>query len=174
MILWITGISGSGKTTLGKHFCKKFVKKYKNTIFLDGDEFRSLFDNDLKYTLKDRNKNAQRMTSFVKYISKQKINLIISANITSEKYRAWCRKNLNNFVHIYIKAKLSSLLKRDYKKIYFRAINKKIKDVVGVDLPFNHPKKIDLCLSNDESKNKFLKKIIEINHLLKSKKIKIY
>ena len=38
MILWITGISGSGKTTLGKYFYKQFIKKYKNTIFLDGDD----------------------------------------------------------------------------------------------------------------------------------------
>ena len=53
MILWITGISGSGKTTIGKYFFKKFQKKYKNTLFLDGDEFRSIFGNDLKYTIKD-------------------------------------------------------------------------------------------------------------------------
>ena len=92
MILWITGISGSGKTTIGKSFYKKFKKKNKNTIFLDGDEFRSLFGNDLKYSIKDRDKNAQRMTAFVKYLSNQKINLIISANITSNKYRVWCKK----------------------------------------------------------------------------------
>lgn len=174
MILWITGISGSGKTTLAREYYKKFKKKNKNTIHLDGDEFRSLFGNDLKYTLKDRDRNAKRMTAFVKYISDQKINLIISANITSEKYRVWCRRNLKDFVQVYIKAKLSSLLKRDYKKLYFRAINKKIKNVVGVDLPFNHPKKIDLYLNNDETKTMFLKKIIKINNLLKNKKINIY
>ena len=53
MILWITGISGSGKTTLAKAFHKDFIKKHKSTIYLDGDEFRSLFGNDLKYTIKD-------------------------------------------------------------------------------------------------------------------------
>ena len=43
MIIWITGISGSGKTTLGKYFFKKFKNSKKNTIFLDGDEFRKFF-----------------------------------------------------------------------------------------------------------------------------------
>ena len=56
MIIWITGIS-SGKTTLGKYFFKKF-KKNKRIQFLDGDEFRKIFSDDLKYSLKDRNKNA--------------------------------------------------------------------------------------------------------------------
>ena len=174
MILWITGISGSGKTTLAKAFHKDFIKKHKSTIYLDGDEFRSLFGNDLKYTIKDRDINASRMTAFVKYISNQKINLIISANITSEKYRRWCRNNLKNFVQVYIKAKIESLIKRDYKKLYKRAINKRIKNVVGVDLPFNHPKKIDLYLTNDDTKNNFLKKIHQIKKLINKKNIKIF
>tara|TARA_Y100000741_G_C18171863_1_gene525592 strand:- start:359 stop:883 length:525 start_codon:yes stop_codon:yes gene_type:complete len=174
MILWITGISGSGKTTIGKSFYKKFKKKHKNTIFLDGDEFRSLFGNDLKYSIKDRDKNAQRMTAFVKYLSNQKINLIISANITSNKYRVWCKKNLKNFIQIYIKARIQSLIKRDYKGLYKKALNKKIKNVVGVDLPFKDPKKIDLILHNDETKTKFLKKTEEVEKFLKKNNVKIY
>ena len=174
MILWITGISGSGKTTLGKQFYKEFIKKNKNTIYLDGDEFRSLFGNDLKYTIKDRNTNAKRMTSFVKYISAQKINLIISANITSEKYRKWCRTNLKNFLQIYIRATLNQLKKRDYKKLYNKALSGKIKNVVGVDLPFNEPKNIDLFLENNGSKKNFLEKTRLVNRTLKEKKINIY
>ena len=174
MILWITGISGSGKTTLGKAFYKDFIKKHKNTIYLDGDEFRSLFGNDLKYTIKDRDINATRMTAFVRYISNQNINLVISANITSEKYRKWCRKNLKNFIQVYIKAKLESLIKRDYKNLYKKAINKKIKNVVGVDLPFNHPKKANLYLTNDCTKKNFLKKTNQIKNLIKERNIKVF
>ena len=36
----------------------KKYKKHKNTIFLDGDEFRSLFGHDLKYTIQDRDINT--------------------------------------------------------------------------------------------------------------------
>ena len=174
MILWITGISGSGKTTLGKDFFKSFKKKYKNTVFLDGDEFRSLFGNDLKYTIKDRDINAQRMTAFVKYLSNQKINLVISANITSQKYRNWCKKNLSSCVLVYIRANLQSLLSRDYKSLYKKALSGKIKNVVGVDLPFKHPKKNDLLLDNNGSKKDFLKKKNEIFKHLKRKNTKIY
>ena len=174
MILWITGISGSGKTTIGKTFYKQFVKKYKNTIFLDGDEFRSIFGRDLKYTIKDRDKNAKRMTALVKYVSEQKINIIISANITSESYRTWCRKNLKNFIQIYIRAKIEALIKRDYKGLYKKALNKKIKNVVAIDLPFKDPKKVDLFITNNESKKKFLSKISVIKKFLNKRKIKIY
>tara|TARA_Y100000590_G_scaffold121471_1_gene139105 strand:- start:187 stop:711 length:525 start_codon:yes stop_codon:yes gene_type:complete len=174
MILWISGISGSGKTTIGKYFYQKFKRKNKNTIFIDGDEFRALFNNDLKYSLKDRDKNARRLTYFVKYLSDQKINIIIAANLTSQKYRNWCKKNLKNYLQIYIKAKLSSLKKRDYKKLYKRAINKRIKNVVGVDLSFNLPKNVDLYLTNDDTKKSFLKKTHQIKKLIKERNLKIF
>ena len=119
-------------------------------------------------------KNAERMTAFVRYLSNQKINLIISANITSKKYRIWCKKNLKNFIQIYIKARIQSLIKRDYKGLYKKALNKKIKNVVGIDLPFKDPKKIDLILYNDETKNKFLKKTKEVEKFLKQNNVKIY
>ena len=114
------------------------------------------------------------MTSFVKYLSNQKINLVISANLTSQRYRNWCRKNLKNFVQIYITASLNSLIKRDYKELYKKALKKKIKNVVGVDLPFKDPKGVDFFLNNDGSKKKFLNKIIIIKKFLAKKKIKIY
>ena len=77
-------------------------------------------------------------------------------------------------MQVYIKAKIESLIKRDYKKLYKRAINKRIKNVVGVDLPFNHPKKIDLYLTNDDTKKNFLKKIHQIKKLIKERNLKIF
>ena len=99
MVIWITGISASGKSTLGKYFFKKFKKQKKNTVFFDGDEFRKIFHDDIKYTLRDRDVNAIRLTSLVKYVSDQKVNLIVSANITSQRFRNWCRKNVKNYFY---------------------------------------------------------------------------
>ena len=57
-----------------------------------------IFHNDIKYTLRDRDINAIRLTTLVKYVSDQKkINLIISANLTSQRFRDWCKKNVKNY-----------------------------------------------------------------------------
>lgn len=174
MIIWFTGVSGAGKTTLGKRFFKVLKKEYKSSIFIDGDEFRSLFRNDLKYSLEDRNKNAYRLTRLVQFLSKQKINIVVSANLTSFKYRIWCRKEIKNYFEIYIEAKKTSLLKRDYKKLYKNALVGKIKNVVGIDLPFNKPKGSNLYIENNLTKKKLYENINQILVKIKKSKIKIF
>jgi len=171
MILWFSGISGAGKTTIANAIKSKFKK---NLIHIDGDKFRSLFGNDLKYSLKDRNKNAERLISFIQFLADQKLNLIISANLTSNKYRKWCQKNFKDYLHIFIEANMDSLKKRDYKNLYKKSPNNKLKNIVRVDIKFIKPKYIDLTLSNNKSKKDFLKNIKKVQNLIKSKKIKIY
>ena len=171
MVIWITGISGTGKTTLGKYFLKKTNSK---CIYFDGDEFRKIFNNDIKYTLKDRDVNAYRLTRLVKYLSDQKLNIIVSANLTSRKYRIWCKKNIKNYVEVFIEAKIQDLIKRDYKKLYSKAIKGKIKNVVGIDLLFKKPLGSNIYIKNDSTKTKFLQNIKIIKNYLKRKKIKIY
>ena len=174
MVIWITGISGSGKSTLGKYFFRKFKKKYPKTIFFDGDEFRKIFNNDVKYTLKDRDINAARLTMLAKYISNQNLNIVISANITSLKFRDWCRKNIKNYFEIFIDTTMEMLKKRDYKKLYRRALLGKIKNVVGVDIKFIKPKNPDLIINNSFTKKKLFSNYYLIIRLIKKKKITIY
>ena len=44
MIIWLIGLSGSGKTTIGKELYAIHKEEYKNTIFLDGDILREVWE----------------------------------------------------------------------------------------------------------------------------------
>lgn len=171
MVIWFTGISGTGKTTLGKKFFEKLKKISKSSIYLDGDKFREIFKNDLGYSLSDRDKNAYRLTRFVKEISSQKINIVVAANLTNPKYRSWCKKNIKSFREIHIEAKIESLLLRDYKNLYNDALKGRIKNVIGVDLPFKKPKGCDIYLENNSTKEVLYKNINKI--LIKMNKSKL-
>ena len=50
--------------------------------------------NDLGYKSIDRDKNAERLIKFIKFLSNQKINVICSANLTKKKYQLLARKVL--------------------------------------------------------------------------------
>ena len=131
MIIWLTGLSGSGKTTFAKLVLKEIKKKIKNFYHLDGDQFRSLMNNDLGFSLKDRDENAIRIINFVKSLDQQRINVIVSANLTSKKFRLKNKKIFKNYMEILLSAKKEILLKRDYKKVY-----KNKRNVVGKDIKF--------------------------------------
>ena len=75
------------------------------------------------------------------FLSKQQINIVIYANLTNFKYRIWCRKEINNYFEIYLEANKNTLLKRNYKNLYKNIIKGKIKNVVGIDLPFKKSKR---------------------------------
>ncbi len=166
MIVWFKGISGVGKSTLGYHFYKIKKKKIKNLVYVDGDVFRKLFKNDLGYNLEDRNKNAIRICTFVKFLQSQKINIIVAANLTSKKYQKLSKKIFNNYISVFIESKLSNLKIRDKKKIY-----KRKKNIVGINIKYDKPKNSDLYIRNDTTKKNFLKNIGLIEKLIKKKKI---
>ena len=159
MVIWILGLSGSGKTTLGKILCKKLRKK--RIIHVDGDAIRKIYDDKLGHSVKDRLKNAERASKLVRYLSDQ--NTIVIASILSNfpKWLKWNRKNFKNYYEIYLKTNMDILKKRK-KKLY----SKKIKNVVGLDIKFNPPKKPDLIINdckNLKQLDNYAKKIIKKN-----------
>ena len=169
MIIWFIGISGAGKTTLGKLLYKKLNKKIKNLLYIDGDEFRSLTGNNIGYSLKDRNTNAKRLINFIKYISDQKINIICAANLTSKKYQSIARKMFKKkYFEIFVQTSIETLIsERDYKQIYKKALQKKIKNVVGIDIKYSLPKNSNLIINNNRKKVTSLTSLTKLSLNLK-------
>ncbi len=155
MVIWIIGLSGSGKSTLGHKIFKK-VKRFKdNIIIIDGDEFRKVMNNDLGYSLNDRKINAQRIARFCKFCDNQGIHVICPILSIFPEIRAWNRKNIKHYYEIFIETDIETLKKRDSKGIYKKYKNKKIKNVVGLDIKFPLPRNSDLVIKNNKSLKTF-------------------
>ncbi len=152
MILWFTGISGVGKSIIAKKIYNNLKKKIKNIVHIDGDQFREMLNNDLGYTLKDRNKNAERIINFVRFLNKQNLNIIISANLTSQKYRLYCKKNFKKFYEVNIYSDINILKERDKKKIYK---NRNLSNVVGYGIKNVRNSTAFLSINNNGTKKKF-------------------
>ena len=57
------------------------------------------------------------------FLSKQRINIIISANLTNFKFRSWCRKEIKYYFEIYLEVTKNTLLKKIIK-IYIKMLLK--------------------------------------------------
>ena len=148
ILFWITGLSGSGKTAIAKKIKKRISRLYGPTIELSGDDFRKIFKLN-KYTEKARIEYLLKYLHFCKLITNQKINLIFNLIGMYNRARRWNRKNIDNYVEIYIKADIYKIISFKRKKIYFN----KTRNVVGLDIKPQFPKKPHIVINNDFSKS---------------------
>ena len=88
------------------------------------------------------------MIRLAKFCYEQKINIIISVLYFNDFIFKNNKKIFKNYFQIYLKANIKDLIKRDYKKVYSKNINKKKPFLVGVDIKWNEPKKPDLIIEN--------------------------
>jgi len=116
ILFWITGLSGSGKTTISKLIKKDIVTNYGPTILVSGDDLRKIF-NFNKYTLVERKLLAKKFCNFAKFITNQNINLIFATVAMMHAPRNWNKKNIDNYVEIFIKTKINKIIEAKKKKI---------------------------------------------------------
>lgn len=152
MVLWLIGMSGSGKTTVAEYMYKKLKKRCKNLVLIDGDVLRQIMGNDLGHTVEDRSKNAHRITRLCKFLDSQGINVICAVLSIFHESHEWNRANIKDYFEVFIDTPFNTLVKRDPKGYYKKALKGELKHFVGVDIPFPKPLKPDLVLNNNGTK----------------------
>ena len=85
----------------------------------------------------------------IKNFSNQNINVIFCVVGLMKEVRSWNRKNIQNYLEIFIKSPLNIVKKLSKKKIYKK---KYIQDVVGLDIKPEYPKHPHIIINNDFTK----------------------
>ena len=151
MIVWITGISGAGKTTLGKLIVSEFRKIGRNTIFLDGDELRSILqseDTNTHYDRSTRIELALKYSMLCSLLSNQGIDVVIATISMYRDVFEWNAKNLSDYHEIFLDVPNEIVMDREAKGMYADFQNGKIKDVAGFDLQVDTPQNPALVIKN--------------------------
>ena len=163
-ILWFTGLSGAGKTTLANIISKKLKKKKFKVKKIDGDLFRK--KNKIKKF--DKREITNNNFSIIRYVSEIQYKydyVIVSVISPLRKTRAFAFKKFGkDYFEILTKCKLKTLIDRDTKGLYKKALAGELKNLIGVDpaSPYEEPQKPDIivdtsCESVRESSEKLIK-----------------
>ncbi|MCH2081928.1 MAG: adenylyl-sulfate kinase [Saprospiraceae bacterium] len=140
-VLWLTGLSGSGKSTIAQHLERKMYNKGFFAQVLDGDNIRSGINNNLGFSVEDRQENVRRIAEISKLFLRSgiiTINSFISPTISIRKMA----KDIigkEDFIEIYINAPLEICEARDVKGLYQKARDGIIKGFTGIDSPYEAP-----------------------------------
>src|SRR5690348_7795835 len=152
--IWITGIPGSGKTTISNLLKDYLQKKNIPVIILDGDEIRKTVSKDLGFSPQDRKEHNRRVIEIAKLLVKNNFTVIVPLISPYRETRDLARKEIPNFVEVYVKASLDTCIKRDPKGLYKKAKNGEITNLTGLQSPYEEPQNPEVILDTEKNSPK--------------------
>ena len=152
MVIWFTGLSGSGKSTLAFGLAGKLHEKGCLTQVLDGDIIRKGINNNLGFSMEDRNENIRRIAEVSKLFLDCGIITICAFISPTRAIRDMAKSIIGkeNFYAIYLSTPLKVCEQRDEKGLYKKARAGEIKEFTGINSPYETPPKPDLQINTDE------------------------
>ena len=169
--LWFTGLACSGKTVLADAIADDLRKRGMKVERLDGDIVRESLTSDLGFTQEDRNENIKRVTFVAKLLTRNGVAVLASFISPYNKIRAYSRKQIGDYILVYVKCPLEVCEERDVKGMYAKARAGEIKNFTGINHPFEEPNHADIIVETDkqtvdESKQIILDALEKIGYLL--------
>ncbi len=151
--LWFTGLSGAGKTTLTDAIVPELRARGLKIEVLDGDEVRTNLSKGLGFSKEDRDTNIRRIGYVARLLSRNGVGVIAAAISPYRDIRDEVRASVEaegvRFVEVFVKASLDTLVSRDVKGLYKKAIAGEIKQFTGVSDPYEEPLNPEVLVSSD-------------------------
>ncbi|MFX0136222.1 MAG: adenylyl-sulfate kinase, partial [Candidatus Hodarchaeota archaeon] len=148
--LWLTGLPCSGKTVIGDLVAKELKKRGLRVERLDGDIVRKSLTKDLGFSKEDRYKNIERVTFVAKLLTRNGVIVIASFVSPYNEVRERSRREIGNYVLVYVKCPLEECIKRDSKGMYEKAIAGEIQNFTGISDPFEEPINPEIIVETDK------------------------
>lgn len=119
-VIWITGYSAAGKTTVGRKVEARLRELGLPTIFLDGDDLRSIFSARWGYEREDRVELARIYFRLCSHLSSQGHTVVIAAVAMYDEVRQWLKSNVPQVLDVFLNVPEEERLRRDdsTKKVY--------------------------------------------------------
>jgi bifunctional enzyme CysN/CysC len=162
-VLWFTGLSGAGKSTVANLVESKLHARGVHTTMLDGDNVRHGLNKDLGFTAADRVENIRRVAEVARLMTDAGLIVLCSFISPFKAERQLAREiaAADEFLEIFVDAPLKTVMARDPKGLYKRAIAGEIKNFTGVDQAYERPEAPEITLySAQETAEALAEKVV--------------
>ena len=169
--VWFTGLSGAGKTTIADAIepllRERGITKLEK---LDGDVVRTHLSKGLGFSKEDRDTNIRRIGWVAEVLTRNGVCVLASAISPYREIRDEVRRNVGNFVEVYVECSIEELTRRDVKGLYEKALKGEIANFTGVSDPYEAPVNPDIKVNSEteelqESVAKVMAKLEELGFL---------
>jgi 3'-phosphoadenosine 5'-phosphosulfate synthase len=160
--VWFTGLSGAGKSTIANALKAELEARGRHVELLDGDEVRTHLSKGLGFSKEDRDTNIRRIGYVARLVARSGGVAITAAISPYREVRDEIRAQTPAFVEVFARAPLDTLVERDVKGLYKKAIAGEIANFTGVSDPYEEPLHPEVtCDTSRESVDQSLAKVID-------------
>jgi adenylyl-sulfate kinase len=145
--LWFTGLSGAGKSTLAEMVAKELRRRGYRVEVLDGDEVRTNLSKGLGFSKEDRDTNIRRIGYVCRLLARNGVIAIAAAISPYREVRDEVRSQHDRFFEAYVECPLETLVERDVKGLYKKALAGELKGFTGVSDPYEPPLNPELIVT---------------------------
>ncbi len=168
--LWLTGLSGAGKSTLAGVVASELRSRGIPVEILDGDEVRQNLSKGLGFSREDRDTNIRRIGYVAKLLTRHGVAVITAAISPYRAVREDVRREIGDFVEVYVRASVDECIRRDAKGLYRRALAGDIPQFTGVSDPYEEPLAPEVVVDTEretvaESAARVIARLTELGHL---------
>jgi adenylyl-sulfate kinase len=152
LVVWLTGLSGAGKSTLAAALCPVLTAQYPAEV-LDGDEIRAELSNELSFSKEDRDRNVRRIGYVARLLGRNGVAVVAAAISPYAEVRNEVRARMERegvpFIEVHVHADLPTLIERDTKGLYKKALAGEIKNLTGISDPYQPPTNPEVMVRTD-------------------------
>jgi len=159
--LWFTGLSGAGKSTLANLAAEELRRRGHRVEVLDGDEVRTNLSKGLGFSKEDRDTNIRRIGYVCRLLARNGVIAISAAISPYRDVRDEVRRDHERFFEVFVKCPLETLVERDVKGLYKKALRGEIPNFTGVSDPYEEPLAAELVVdSHSETREESLQRLL--------------
>jgi len=161
-VVWFTGLSGAGKSTIANALRSELTRRGRHSELLDGDEVRTHLSKGLGFSKDDRDTNIRRIGYVARLVARSGGVAITAAISPYREVRDEVRSQTPGFVEVFVRAPLDTLVERDTKGLYRKAIAGEIANFTGVSDPYEEPLHPEVvCDTSRESVAESVTKVVD-------------
>jgi len=152
LVVWFTGLSGAGKTTLARSLSAQLKAAGRRVETLDGDEVRENLSYELGFSREDRETNVRRIGFVARLLARNRVVVLGAAISPYRQSRDDVKRAIETdgirFLEVFVRCPLGTLIERDVKGLYARALAGEVKHFTGISDPYEEPLSPDIIVDS--------------------------
>ena len=148
--VWFTGLPCSGKSTIADAVAGELRKRKPNVERLDADIIRKHLWRELGYSKEDRDENIRRAAYLAQLLTRNGVAVLTSFISPYRELREHARREIGDFVEVYVKCPVEVCMQRDTREMYKKALAGDIHNFTGVSDPYEEPLHPEVLIESDK------------------------